>query len=733
MPILPQQQPAADPDSSAGPSPSVHFGPASHVPPYHFVKGPESAMMIEAREKILCPISGSIFVKKLLQKQRKNQPMSSLMEVGDMASGVSVKRPKAPDLTDEPEAKKPKKGAKAGAKSKSKSKAKAKASAAPIIEENEDSLQADIVDCGELGITRPRTWIDDVLVAIYKTFSFCNVDMAEAMTAKNTPVSLHSTVGSLLSICLEFAFSGSVIWNGRPVKEWSKLRPCIQGFLVKMIYQAKGSLPAGDCSEVLSKILHEASLDASSSQASVQGVSSQKTLLQQPDVLKKVQKFVEANRRKILEQQPSFAAYVGKVKRNVCSCGVADVDGECSFHHTRSHTIADTSFGFAAILRGDLKETEDEEPLLPIDVPLVALEALLAVQTADDARKVGKPKESVESQQEEDPLDLLTLLGKDCKFLLSEAGSEDKADWVLNEALISRMVTSSCLYMFNAWKIMMEIPAPGSSSQQKKQLLTMEDVDSQLLFKALSLFTDIDKDKDGKIRDYIMEMEGSFYLQKGTAESPPDRGVEAWSAFWHKALHKMVSAALKRLSGTDGQVNRTEIEKMDALTVFPLQALPSSSYPKSNAASLLKTNVAMVKEEEGEGAATKTTHEVSEGQAGVEGKETQPGSCLSTSGQASSESKAKELMPGLPMDTSNSGGVCNLENLTFGEVYHLATTSVAPAKPVDVRDIVCIQNGISNHLLQYATRLGQNLRLRCMILYDVVREITNVRRVRLVR
>ena len=38
------------------------------------------SLMSEAREKLMCPISGSVFVNKVLQKQRKNDSMSGLLE-----------------------------------------------------------------------------------------------------------------------------------------------------------------------------------------------------------------------------------------------------------------------------------------------------------------------------------------------------------------------------------------------------------------------------------------------------------------------------------------------------------------------------------------------------------------------------------------------------------------------------------------------------------------------------
>ena len=172
MPLLPQNVPDVATKGAANSFDGTSSVQRNHL--YHFVSGPESSLMSEAREKLMCPISGSVFVNKVLQKQRKNDSMSGLLEGdgdhNDKDESKGRKRPKAPDLADEPEKKVAKKE-KAKPKAKGKAKAKAKNAATLGFHETEETLQGDVEDTN-LGTSRPRTWIDDVLFAVDKCFVF---------------------------------------------------------------------------------------------------------------------------------------------------------------------------------------------------------------------------------------------------------------------------------------------------------------------------------------------------------------------------------------------------------------------------------------------------------------------------------------------------------------------------------------------------------------------------------
>ena len=88
---------------------------AGRQPPFLFSKGPDSAAVVEAQQKLCCPIAGAVYVKRLMTKVR-----------GSDAAAQPKKRPRVPDLTGDAA---PKKAARAKGKAKAKPKAKAKAPA----------------------------------------------------------------------------------------------------------------------------------------------------------------------------------------------------------------------------------------------------------------------------------------------------------------------------------------------------------------------------------------------------------------------------------------------------------------------------------------------------------------------------------------------------------------------------------------------------------------------------
>lgn len=680
MPLLPQNVPDVATKGAANSFDGTSSVQRNHL--YHFVSGPESSLMSEAREKLMCPISGSVFVNKVLQKQRKNDSMSGLLEGDgdhkDKDESKGRKRPKAPDLADEPEKKVAKKE-KAKPKAKGKAKAKAKNAATLGFHETEETLQGDVEDTN-LGTSRPRTWIDDVLFAVDKCFVFCGTDFGKMMAIP----AVYSAVSFFMTVSLEFALSGSTMWNGRPVKEWSKLRPCLQSFLQKSILHAKGALPQGEKSEILSKLLTEVSKQA---EKSMNDSSKSKSLLQDTGVMQKVQRFVSASKQTNIHQQPSFSAYLAKLKRDCCTCGSPDLDGaveKCSFHTQDGLAMPDLMWGLSRALR-DEKDDEEEsqfESMIPIEVPVVALTALLLIREAEDAKKTATQKESegdvgeaTTKETKDDRIDLLAVLGKDCRFLLSE---NDENKWVLNEGLINRMITCSSLYMINAAKFMMEIP--GSISHE---LISMEDgVDPTLLYKLFS-FLQTGDGRNADVTDYLMGIEGHFYLQKGSDECPADRSVDAWSTTWAKLLKRVAISTKKRL---EEEVKKGSDDSKGSSTIdFDVKTFPSSDFAvEKELKGVLRGKVPTVKEEvpaqKGMMAPTKAV---------------EPDAAQAQGARVSSEEAAEAPSSAVLPDI-----------LDFDKIYRLGMSEAAgdaSSISVDVRDIISIQHSISGFILNNAT------------------------------
>lgn len=178
--------------------------------------------MTEALERILCPVSGAVFVKKLAKARSGiGKPKSA------------AKRPKLPDLsTDQPPKAKAAKGrgsnkgrGKGKGRISTKSKAKPKKSAESILDLKEDDFELDYVEIVSSGRNsqtelRDRKWCDDAIKAILSV----SPGFFDVMQIGD---SRSRIFGYLISFCIEFCIAGRVMVLGsgvkaKPLKDWSK-------------------------------------------------------------------------------------------------------------------------------------------------------------------------------------------------------------------------------------------------------------------------------------------------------------------------------------------------------------------------------------------------------------------------------------------------------------------------------------------------------------------------------
>ena len=149
--------------------------------------------------------------------------MDKLIPLDAAAKAAAKKRPKAPDLADENDAKKQKKAA---AKNKAKAKPKAKTKPESVTSENRESivgLQSDVgftefFGSGEVASSRPRKWLDDLVACLEKAYGrpLEKLDNAYNSTSK------MGAVGTLLSMGLEFGLTGKLLVEKKSYKDWSK-------------------------------------------------------------------------------------------------------------------------------------------------------------------------------------------------------------------------------------------------------------------------------------------------------------------------------------------------------------------------------------------------------------------------------------------------------------------------------------------------------------------------------
>ena len=178
------------------------------MPPFLFTKGPESTFFNEATLRLTCPIAGADFVGKLIAPDAA-------------AKAAAKKRPKQPDLTEETEAKRAKKGV---AKANGKAKPQAKPKPESITAESKETvanLQTDITfkelfGAGEVSSARPRRWMDDLVTCLEKAYGKPLEQPDDSAAGGKT------LVGNLLSMGLEFALTGKLTVDKKTYKDWSK-------------------------------------------------------------------------------------------------------------------------------------------------------------------------------------------------------------------------------------------------------------------------------------------------------------------------------------------------------------------------------------------------------------------------------------------------------------------------------------------------------------------------------
>ena len=192
---------------------------AGRRPPFLFNKTPESAVYVQAQQRLSCPISGAIFIRKVTQK--------ASAAGASTGTGDKKKRAHVPDLSTDAVPKK------AARKAKAKSKAKAKAQALQFDAETTQDLQGCIdfqVGCHEQDQmqsaketdaeghgqgSRQRLWLDDMLSAVERCLTgpyafFKKLPATKTMRAV------------VISLALEFACSGTVVLRKKPLKVWSQ-------------------------------------------------------------------------------------------------------------------------------------------------------------------------------------------------------------------------------------------------------------------------------------------------------------------------------------------------------------------------------------------------------------------------------------------------------------------------------------------------------------------------------
>jgi hypothetical protein len=87
----------------------------------------------------------------------------------------------------------------------------------------EDPASLSAVDSGR---TRPKWWVDDLVIAVNKAAARCSVDT-------QSDGSVHVAKTYVLRLGLLFCFTGTVTVDGKQFKRWSALRPILQGLLVQ--------------------------------------------------------------------------------------------------------------------------------------------------------------------------------------------------------------------------------------------------------------------------------------------------------------------------------------------------------------------------------------------------------------------------------------------------------------------------------------------------------------------
>ncbi|CAJ1462289.1 unnamed protein product, partial [Effrenium voratum] len=467
------------------------------APLYVFNRGSESQLMAQAQEKLNCIVAGAIFVRKIAPG--KPEP----------SEAASKKRARAPDL--EP----------------ADAEARKNAAAADGEEEQAADLEADIV-MPMTGGLQPRL-----------------------------------IIASAISLALRFAFGNGITINNKFMKDWSKVRPMLQSLARGAIAQESSSLPGGGVDDIFAKLLRESQaqeLAAASGRAAAAGTASsdgcskpsnkgrQPTasdaitravahILGNAAIAQACDGFVVLNNDKKVVNHPAFAKFMNDLRVTVlgCTCDTSAWDTpSCPFHDDSDHTIADYVWG----LCNCLKFSE----VVPTAVPMLGASALVQLEveyTAYAARK-QKAMEAGEEFSEKEPCPM-QLLGKPAKFLLrSVKGSDGKDKYVLNEHLVTSMVTCRASYLLEAARNMIK----RTHGSRPDALIRFTDCKAE----ALDITLDALRSGDTAIVEYIMEAEGAFHL--GPHGASDDR-CEEWAAAWTKVLTMVTRKVSQTMEGNE--------------------------------------------------------------------------------------------------------------------------------------------------------------------------------------
>ena len=195
-------------------------------PPFLFSKTTESTAYIQAQQRLSCPISGAVFIRKVTLK-------ASAASASTTATSDKKKRAHVPDLSTDAVPKK------AARKAKAKTKAKAKAQALQFDAETPQDLQGSIdfnlaegfseqdqaqnadakakeTDAEGHGQgSRQRLWLDDMLSAVERCLTGPYAVFQKSPATKT----MRAVV---ISLALEFACSGTVVLRKKPLKVWSQ-------------------------------------------------------------------------------------------------------------------------------------------------------------------------------------------------------------------------------------------------------------------------------------------------------------------------------------------------------------------------------------------------------------------------------------------------------------------------------------------------------------------------------
>lgn len=506
--------------------------------------------------RLTCTIAGADFVSKLV-------PMDAA------AKAAAKKRPKAADLNEEPDSKKPKK-----AKAKS---TKPKPPAAPKIKpENEitleskesiNALQSDVgfsqlFGRGEVESSRPRRWMDDLISALEKAHGKQLDPLEDHLTSKT------ATVGSLISMGLEFALTGKLTIEKKTFKDWSKARPMLQTVLfrfMKKYRETAGSGVGQSLTDVANKLL--STISASASNPLVQAQDSMEAVvrkvLDSKRNMESAKQWVARNNTDKIVNEPAYNEFYKDLLITIgCTCGDESWDAEpCQFHESCEHSIRDMVWGIIETM--EVEFSGRPEPILPISVPLLGTAAMAGrrVFTSKQAEATAAAASDPDAKTD-CPKDLAEFIGKDADFLLQvDQVSKEK---VLNEKLLALMISSKARYLLHAFSTVMHSPGAGAS---KSRVAHFSDVPRPAALVSLLEWLCSEKGVP-----YLMEIETRFqFLVQSTAAdlSPGENWGTVWATILSQALSKEAAEVAKQAEGKGESLASVSVEAIDWKKFLP--------------------------------------------------------------------------------------------------------------------------------------------------------------------